>query len=1161
MKNSLNILLSGVVGVNPRILFLETDQNQATVFSAGFINEIADVSGINIQKGDFIFVLYDNGTKQEMAVPEFGVDNVITLLPVAGDINTGGPINGGINLGFGEGVFASVAGSLMQFKSLVAGTGVSLTSDGNSITINNTNTSTGTINDGQNIGTGDGIFSAVSGDKLQFKTITAGANIVLTPGIDELNIAATSTAGGTINTGTNLGTGTGVYSDVAGDALEFKTLKGGSGVVLTDDATSITITATGGGGGGDITGGVNLGSGTGVFAGTVVPNLEFKSLVAGPNISLSNDANTVTITGTGGGGSNFQYQNTFWVASNGNNANSGRSINEPIATFAHLQTLLPAGQSVCINVVDSGNYLVGGFTIAGDTLINAPDASFTYTGATNVMFNAPTNMRLDMVADTVNGAGSLYMFAGYGQMNVNLKRTLNSNIIYAASSIVGSAPVTFNIVNTDASGGAFILSDQGYSTVSGHYLGASTFVSDNLNLITINADYFNGFISGTGNYCINAGVIGPALTNNATGNVEINATRIDGNLTNTANALLVANVADAINGTVTISTPGVTKVTCTTITGDIIDTGASADGKGYVHINCRTLNGDISSSNKRIYGNIQTINGTMFFNAINSGFFNGNEYLNQYPVLSEIYSYIFTSPPSGIWSYLPGYQNGNQQIVITNTDGVFTLPQGSSVPQGWRMTAIQTVRSSGATVQVQAPDTFNGQFNTGNHCYTGAGKAEFIRGPANGSGGYVWVAAGNVFQVKSAGVTGEIFVSQFNGDDTTGDGTFENPVATINAALTIAGAPSSATTIVITDDATYDEQVHIANPNINLIGLTAQLSYSGLGDALTVDHTALVTLGTVAATGGGNSIVFNGGVSEALVGNISSVTSGGVVNNGAGITFLRSFALLTSITAPSGQVKYNCNYRAPSLDGAGVVGTSSDTASGDWTVAGNISGNNVSSTNNVTAGGLVTAKSSVISGQPGYSGNVQVNPFGTNTGAMSIRAADNTANVITVLQNQPTNVATIHALPHVPFGNVTLLPCILTTVDPMSNIIYFDTTVTAAQIAGGASISLVSTFFGGQYRIRDLRINQTGTNFSGGGGDRDLEITDGITQYSVIPAASLQALSNSLWGSVNLPPPATASWNTLTWLPGVNLNARYVNGTTDYAVGAITISGAWERVT
>lgn len=51
----------------------------------------------------------------------------------------------------------------------------------------------------------------------------------------------------------------------------------------------------------------NLGAGTGVFASKSGVDLRFKSLVAGSNISLSSDANSVTISATGGGGGGGGY--------------------------------------------------------------------------------------------------------------------------------------------------------------------------------------------------------------------------------------------------------------------------------------------------------------------------------------------------------------------------------------------------------------------------------------------------------------------------------------------------------------------------------------------------------------------------------------------------------------------------------------------------------------------------------------------------------------------------------------------------------------------------------------------------------------------------------------------------------------------------------------
>lgn len=57
-----------------------------------------------------------------------------------------------------------------------------------------------------------------------------------------------------------------------------------------------------GGGGGEANTASNLGAGEGLYASKVGADLRFKSLVAGTNVSLSSDGDTVTIYATGGGG-------------------------------------------------------------------------------------------------------------------------------------------------------------------------------------------------------------------------------------------------------------------------------------------------------------------------------------------------------------------------------------------------------------------------------------------------------------------------------------------------------------------------------------------------------------------------------------------------------------------------------------------------------------------------------------------------------------------------------------------------------------------------------------------------------------------------------------------------------------------------------------------
>lgn len=125
----------------------------------------------------------------------------------------------------------------------------------------------------------------------------------------------------------------------------------------------------------------------------------------------------------------------------------------------------------------------------------------------------------------------------------------------------------------------------------------------------------------------------------------------------------------------------------------------------------------------------------------------------------------------------------------------------------------------------------------------------------------------------------------------------------------------------------------------------------------------------------------------------------------------------------------------------------------------------------------------------------------------------------------------------------------------------FDVTVDAADLATGGSVILVPNVnrFGTtiKFKISNLWVNYGGTNFSGGGGDRLLSITDNTTDFSVIPAATLQALVNAGWGSTDIPYPASASLNTTA----NNLVAKYSGGTTDYTTGSVVISGVVEMVT
>ncbi len=141
-----------------------------------------------------------------------------------------------------------------------------------------------------------------------------------------------------------------------------------------------------------------------------------------------------------------------------------------------------------------------------------------------------------------------------------------------------------------------------------------------------------------------------------------------------------------------------------------------------------------------------------------------------------------------------------------------------------------------------------------------------------------------------------------------------------------------------------------------------------------------------------------------------------------------------------------------------------------------------------------------------------------------------------------------------------LLTSSITTPDVGSNIVSFDVTCGFSALATGGAVALITSSGSKQYKIRQLFINKTGTNFSGGGGDRLGQVTDGTSVYSVIPATNMQTLLNAGWGiSTPLPYPASVSINTST-AAGANLSFKYSGGTTDYTAGSVVISGTAQRV-
>ena len=124
----------------------------------------------------------------------------------------------------------------------------------------------------------------------------AGTPIVFVKDDDTTDTAWTPVGGGGVETASNRGAGEGVFAAKVGNDFQFKSLVAGANVTVTADANEITIAATDTG----TETASNRGTGNGVFAAKVADDFQFKSLVAGTNVTITNDANEITINAGGG---------------------------------------------------------------------------------------------------------------------------------------------------------------------------------------------------------------------------------------------------------------------------------------------------------------------------------------------------------------------------------------------------------------------------------------------------------------------------------------------------------------------------------------------------------------------------------------------------------------------------------------------------------------------------------------------------------------------------------------------------------------------------------------------------------------------------------------------------------------------------------------------
>lgn len=249
-----------------------------------------------------------------------------SALPSSGEANTAS------NLGLGSVLFKQKSGVDLQFRSLVAGSGITLTQNADDITIEaagggGANTSLSNLS-GVSLNA-DLAWPDNGGGAAVTRTITTGSPSVPQDlnGSDNLTVETASggfgSSGsllfktgpatnngwgfGTVNSG-SLTLEIGTASNGPGGRIKFKDNSNGYGTtgtvghVWTQTAADGTGQWQAGGGSGEANTASNVGGANGVFKQKTGIDLEFKTLAAGANITITPVGDTLSIASTGGGG-------------------------------------------------------------------------------------------------------------------------------------------------------------------------------------------------------------------------------------------------------------------------------------------------------------------------------------------------------------------------------------------------------------------------------------------------------------------------------------------------------------------------------------------------------------------------------------------------------------------------------------------------------------------------------------------------------------------------------------------------------------------------------------------------------------------------------------------------------------------------------------------
>jgi microcystin-dependent protein len=182
-----------------------------------------------------------------------------------------GEANTATNEGVGEGIVLPKSGTNLPFKTLISGSGISLTPEATTLTINSTVS-------GENVGAGSGQLLKSNTHPFQIRKLKEGKNIDIITSGDDVIISATDS----VSVDRAHPDGAFIFKEKLNDDLLFKTIKSASPHILIEDRPNdIHISTV------DLlSGGMNVGTGKELLAKQENNLLSFRTLLAGKNIEL-----------------------------------------------------------------------------------------------------------------------------------------------------------------------------------------------------------------------------------------------------------------------------------------------------------------------------------------------------------------------------------------------------------------------------------------------------------------------------------------------------------------------------------------------------------------------------------------------------------------------------------------------------------------------------------------------------------------------------------------------------------------------------------------------------------------------------------------------------------------------------------------------------------